>query len=150
MALALCKAFFIEYARQAQTGIQFVNRSVGGDAPGIFGDPGATNQGRGTIISGACVHACDTNGHTVFSLWKPWPCHQGAQDHSIVGGVCLSVLPAVVYRGKIRRCHLLPELLEARGIVALCPGGSQEKLPEAVQVCQGAGLILTQSLAETL
>src|SRR2546428_1030463 len=150
MALALRQAFLIDHTRQAETGVQLVNRPIRRNSFGIFRDPGAANQSRGAIISGACVHACDANGHTVFSLWEPWPFRQGAQDDAIVGSIRLSVLPAVVYRGKIRCGHLLPKLLEARGIVALCPCSSQEKLPEAVQVYQGAWLILAYRLAETL
>src|SRR4029453_14882597 len=61
-------------------------------------------------------------------LWESSPCHQSAQDHAIVGGIRLSVLLTVVYLGKIRRGHLLPELLETGCIVALRPCGSQEKL----------------------
>src|SRR5215467_6531585 len=65
-------------------------------------------------------------------------------------GIGLSVLPTVVYRGKICCCHLLPELLEARGIVALCPCSSEEKLPQAVQVYQCARLVLAYRLVEIL
>src|SRR5258708_2037703 len=84
------------------------------------------------------------------SSWKTWPCHQGAHDDAIVGGIRLSILPTVVYRGKIGRRHLLPELFEARRIVVLYPWHRQKKFPIAVQVCQGAGLVLAQRLTEML